>query len=145
MDQVLPLLGQLGLGVAANSIFELLKGLATRSVTTEQLRQEIQNRIDLNGVGMRAETVIDALAQNGFIQIRGSNLHGEEGIAFGSVTGGASMGHNTTFTTARTAIKAGTGAFMDTQGNAQVRQNPDGSISFHVGDGGDISFKITDK
>ena len=145
MDQILLLFSQLGVGLASNSIFELLKGLAGRNVTPDQLRQEIQNRIDLNGVNMRAETVINALSQSGFIQIRGSTLHGGQGLVFGSVVGGASMGHNTTFSTAKTAIQAGTGAFMDTQGNAQVRQNADGSISFHTGENGSISIKTTGK
>ena len=92
---------------------------------------------------MHAETIISALAENGFISIRGSTLHANESLTFGSVMGGASVGHDSKLATDRTAIEAKGSASMETVGNAQVRQNPDGSISFHVGtDSGDsIKFK----
>lgn len=90
---------------------------------------------------MTAATVIDALARNGFIAIQGSHLHGPQGLAFGSTQGGAVAGDNTRLSTDRTAIDAGAGAFVKTEGNAQIRQNQDGSISFHVGEGdSSISF-----
>lgn len=142
MDSLLSLLGQLGLGLATNAVHDLLKGLAGKSVNTQQVEQEIQSRINMYGVSMRAQTVIDALAQKGFLAIQQSHLHGHHGLTFGSVQGGAVVGNNSTLTTNKTAITAGSGAFMETQGNAQVRQNADGSISFHVGENGNINFKI---
>ncbi len=142
MDPLLSTLSQLGLGLATNAVYDLLRGLAGKSANTQQVAQEIQSRINMYGVSMRAETVINALAQNGFLVIEQSHLHGNQGLVFGSVQGSAVVGNNSALTTNNTAITAGSGAFMETQGNAQVRQNPDGSISFHVGENGNINFKV---
>jgi hypothetical protein len=142
MDPLFNTLGQLGLGLATNAVYDLLKGLAGKSANTQQVAQEIQNRINMYGVSMRSETVISALAQNGFLVIQQSHLHGNHGLTFGSVQGSAVVGNNSALTTNNTAITAGAGAFMETQGNAQVRQNGDGSISFHVGENGNVNFKI---
>jgi hypothetical protein len=142
MDPLLSTLGQLGLGLATNAVYDLLKGLTGKSAKTQQVTQEIQNRINMHGISMRAETVINALAQNGLLVIQQSHLHGNQGLIFGSVQGSAVVGNNSALTTNNTAITAGSGAFMETQGNAQVRQNADGSISFHVGENGNVKFKI---
>lgn len=143
MDPLLTTLAQLGLGLATNAVYDLLKGLAGKSADTQTIAKEIQNKINMHGVSMRAETVIEALAKNGFLVIQQSHLHGNNGLVFGSLQGGAVVGNNSALTTNKTAITAGTGAFMETQGNAQVRQNPDGSISFHVGENGNVSFKTS--
>ena len=142
MEQLLTVLGQLGLGVATNAVYDLLKGAVGHSVDKATLTQEVQNRINLHGVTMTAETVINALAQNGILVIELSKLHANETLTFGSQIGSAVVGNNSVLTTNKTAIAAGSGAFMETNGNAQVRQNSDGSISFHVGDGGNINWKI---
>lgn len=142
MDPLLNVLGQLGLGLATNVVYDLIKELAGKNASTQQAAQEIQNRINMYGVSMRAETVINALVQSGLLVIQQSHLHANQGLAFGSVQGRAIVGNNSALTTNNTAITAGSGAFMETNGNAQVRQNPDGSISFHVGEGGNINFKV---
>lgn len=134
MDSILnALLSQLGLGLATNAVYDFLKGFAGQETSRQKLQVEIQNRIDLHGVSMSAETVIDALASNGVLQIRQSSLHGNQSLVFGSKGGTASFGDNSVLSTSRTAIQTGSGAFMNTHGNAQVRQNSDGSITFHIG------------
>ena len=143
MDPLLTTLTQLGLGLATNAVYDILKGLAGKSADTQDIANEIQNKINMYGISMRAETVIKALARNGLLVIQQSHLHGNNGLVFGSLQGGAVVGNNSALTTNNTAITAGAGAFMETQGNAQVRQNPDGSISFHVGENGNVSFKTS--
>ena len=133
MDQLLTVLAQLGLGVATNAVYDLLKGFAGKQINPEQVAAEIQNRINMNGVSVRAETVISALAQNGLLVINQSHLHANESLIFGSTQGSAIFGNNSTMTTNKTGISAGAGAFIESNGNAQIRHNPDGSISFHVG------------
>jgi len=140
MDMI-TLLGQLGLGLATNAVYDLLMGFGQKEIPAADLASEIQNQINLHDVSMKAETVISALAENGFISIQGSHLHANDSLVFGSVVGGASVGNNSKLTTDKTAIKAKGNASMNTVGNAQVRQNPDGSISFHVGKDGNINFK----
>lgn len=141
MDPLLTLLSQLGLGLATNAIYDLLKSKAAAPIEQQQLVSDIQNRINLHGVTMKAETVISALTHNGFLSIQGSHLYAPTGLIFGSRAGAAVAGNNTALQTAKTSIVAGHGASIETQGNAQVRQNPDGSISFHTGEGGSIGFK----
>ena len=143
MDPSLSTLSQLGLGLATNAVYDLLKSFAGKTAETRQFAQEVQNRINMYGVSIRAETVINALAQNGFLVIQQSHLHCNQGLVFGSVQGSAIVGNNSKMTTKNTAITAGSGAFIETQGNAQVRQNPDGSISFHIGESGTINLKVS--
>ena len=143
MDPLLNLLSQVGLGLATNAVYDLLKSIAGKQVDQQALATEVQNRIDLHGVTMRAQTVISALAQNGYLSIQGSHIYASQSLIFGSQIGGAIVGHNSSLRTDKTAITAGHSAFIETQGNAQVRQNPDGSISFHVGENGNISFQTS--
>ncbi len=140
MDPIMNILVQLGLGVAANSVYDLLKGLSANYVDKQTFIDNVQNRIAAQGLSVRAETVIKALAANGFLTIEGSHLYAGQSLVFGSLKGGALMGDNSSFETDRTAINAGSGAYLQTKGNAQVRQNDDGSISFHVGEDGGISI-----
>ena len=140
MDPLLTILSQLGLGLATNAIYDVLKPVAGKQVDVKALAIEVQNQINVHGVAMRAETVISAIAQNGYLSIQDSNLYAPQSLTFGSHQGAATVGNNSTLTTDKTAITAGRGAFVQTQGQAQVRQNLDGSISFHVGDNGNINF-----
>jgi len=140
VDPLLNLLSQLSLGLATNAIYDLLKSLPSKPLEQKALMGQIQNRIDLNGVIMRAETVISALTQNGFLSIQGLHLYAHDSLVFGSQGGSAIAGNNSTLQAAKTSIVAGQGASIQTQGNAQVRQNPDGSISFHTGSDGAIGF-----
>jgi len=143
MDPLLTLLSQLGLGLATNAIYDLLTSLVGKQVEPQVLTAELQNKINVHGVTMKAENLISALMHNGFLSIQGSHLYASQSIILGSQVGGAVVGHNSSLTTDKTAINAGSGAFVETQGNAQVRQNPDGSITFHTGEGGNINFKTT--
>lgn len=142
MDPLFDLLGQLGLGLATNAIYDLLKLTARGPADRQHLETQIENQIRLHGVTMKASTVIDAVAQRGFITIQGSHLYAPTALAFGSQVGGSVVGNNSTLRTDKTAITAGAGAQMSTQGNAQVRQNPDGSISFHTGPDGSIAWHV---
>ncbi|ODA33359.1 hypothetical protein A6X21_18875 [Planctopirus hydrillae] len=142
MDDLLSLLQQIGLGVACNAVYDILKRHAAQPLPTQTLAVEIENAIRVHGVTMKAATVIDALAANGVLSIQQSKLHAPDAITFGSIQGAAIVGNSSKLTTKNTAIEAGRGAFVQTSGNAQIRQNPDGSISFHVGENGGDSISI---
>ena len=128
------LLGQLGLGIASQAIYELITSYGQENVAADRVTSDIQNQINLHGITMKAETVINAMAENGFISIKGTQLHAKDSIVFGSKHGGASVGNDSKLSTDRTAIEAKGNSSMNTEGNAQVRQNPNGSITFHVGE-----------
>lgn len=128
------LLTSLGLGVAGNAVYDFLKARLTgpNPPTAEQLEQELQNVINLNGVTIKASTVIEALAKNGVITITRSHLNAPNSITIGAVNGRAYFGDNSSSTTATTAIHAGQGASIQFSGNAKIVQDADGSIKFYT-------------
>jgi hypothetical protein len=75
MDPLLNALSEQGLGPATKAVYNLLKDLDDRPVGRQEIR-ELQSRINMYGVLIRAETVVNALAQNGFVSI--SFRHGGE-------------------------------------------------------------------
>jgi hypothetical protein len=68
------------------------------------------------------------------LSIDSSHVYAKEALHFGSISGKAVVGNKSTLKTDKTAVVMGQGAFIQTQGSAQMRQNADGSISFHVGE-----------
>jgi hypothetical protein len=80
---------------------------------------------------MRAETVISALADHGLLSISGSDLVANEALLFGS-QGGSARITDSTLKTPRSEIQVGVKAAITTKGNGHIRQNADGSISFHT-------------
>ena len=133
---------QMGVGVASSAVYDYLKKLASKSTDRKTVESNVQNILQIQGVQMRASTIIDALINDGYLVITSSDLYAPDSIAFGTRQGTAIVGDNSRLHTDRTSIDAGQGAFIKTEGNAQVRQNPDGSISFHVGKNGDDSISF---
>lgn len=132
MDQLLQTLQQLGLGLATNAVYDLIKHKFAKpnaTIDKNQIESEIQNTINLNGVHVEAATVINVLAKDGFIKIEGSHLHGPDGLVLGGLKGRTEAGNNTQLTTDKSAIVAGVGASIKTQGNAQIRMGAGGDIS----------------
>ena len=134
MDPLLNQLQQIGLGLATNAIYDYLKSLKSVPVDQKILKGEIQNLIELYKADVNAETVIQVIAESGFVSIRQSTIYAPNSIIFGSSGSGRSeMGDGSIMKTDRTAIVAGQGSFVKTTGNAHVQQNEDGSISFRTG------------
>ena len=142
MDPLLTFLMQLGIGVASSGVYDYLKQQSRKSIDRKTVESNVQNILEMQGIQMRASTIIDALINNGYLVIRGSDLYAPDSITFGTIQGTSIAGDGTRFHTDRTSIDAGQGAFLKTKGNAQVRQNPDGSISFLVGENGDDAISI---
>ena len=133
MDSLLSLLGQLGLGLATNGIYDYLKSCIGKNTTSLELETQIQNRIDMIGVQVNAGTIVRALAEKGYLNITNSHLYAVNSIAFGSTQGTAIIGDNSSLTTKNSAVHIGKNASIQTSGNAQMIQHEDGSITFHVG------------
>lgn len=133
MDPLTSVLSQLGLGVASNAIYSWLDRLNAHPYEPDHASADLQNHLNLLGVEITAETIIEALAENGIIKIEQSQIYANESILFGSVKGRASIGDGSAMSTKNTSIIIGVGASIESQGNAQIRQNPDGSITFNVG------------
>jgi hypothetical protein len=132
MDPLLSTLTDLGLGIAGNAIYDSIKALASKPALREELLQEIQNCLRINGVQMRADDVISALAKDGFLRIENSNLSAGGALVFGAAGGHASFGNNSSLRSTGTAIIAQGNASVEASGHAQIRQEG-GCITFHVG------------
>ena len=63
-SQFAAILGELGLGILSNSLYDALKTLVSQQASKEDCIKAIQDCIDVHGVSMRAETVILALAEH---------------------------------------------------------------------------------
>jgi hypothetical protein len=130
-SQLASILNGLGLGVISNSLYDTLKGLMSRNATTEDCAKAIQDCIVVHGVSMRAETVISALADHGLLRISDSDLIADDALLFGG-QGGSARITDSTLKTPRTEIQVGANAAIKTEGMGHIRQNADGSISFHT-------------
>ena len=124
-------LEQLGVGVLTNGIYDLLRTLAAKGASLLEFHEAVQGCINVHGASIKAETIISALAKDGILQIHGSQLEANQSLIFGS-EGGTAKITGSTLRTATTTIEVGADAQIATSGQAQIRQNPDGSISFHV-------------
>ena len=126
---------QLAGGIASSAAYDWLKTRfgSGQHVPREDLERELQGFLDVNGADVRAATVIDMWAAQGFLSIVGSKLYAPDSITMGAGPGASfSFGDGSKSETDKTGITAGAGARI-TGSNTAIRQNPDGSISFHVG------------
>ncbi|WP_146107646.1 hypothetical protein [Porphyrobacter sp. HT-58-2] len=133
MTELSTILAQLGYGVASNAIYAWVQKLSNGSANTKKAAEDLQNELSLLGVEITAQNVIEALAKHGILKIDQTNIFSSDKIVFGSNGGSASFGNDSSMTTSGTSIKAGIGASIVATGDAQIRQNADGSITFHVG------------
>jgi hypothetical protein len=135
LSQLGVIVQQLGLSLSASALYEIIKTQfsSTNTPTVDGLKTAIKNELEVSGISASADTVIEALAKSGILVIEGSTFYAPNSIIMGSKgSGEMTFGNNSTSRTDKTNIVAGQGATIKTKGNAQVRQNPDGSITFHT-------------
>lgn len=127
------LLLNLGLNVAANYIYDLLTSYGRESTapTVEGLQEYLVSHLKVDGASVKAEKLIEFLAQKGNISIINSSVHAAKQVSMGSAPGTVCVfGHNSRSSTDKTAIEASHDAAIKMQGGAKIVQNEDGSISF---------------
>lgn len=127
-------LQDLSVNISASAIFEFLKTKfgSQPSVEKTAFEHELSSFLKIHGVQAEAATVIKALANSGFLSIKGSELVAPDGILIGASEGARfSFGENSSSKTATTAIHADGHARVEGS-NAAVSQNADGSISFQI-------------
>lgn len=126
------LLLSLGINIASNAIYDFLKSALTQQqLTNEQLADELSNHLNISNARIAADRIIEFAAQNGDINISGTYIFANDSITMKSASGTKfTFGNNSTSKTSTSEISAGSGATIEGTGGAQIRQNPDGSISF---------------
>jgi hypothetical protein len=148
MIDLADVLANLGFGVASNAIYDVIKSyfMNNPAPTVAGLEQALRNVIVANKMTVRAATVINMLAQSGAIVIKDSSLFAPHQIFYVAQNGArVFFGGTGTSATDATAISSrGRDSGMSLIGSAEVRQNADGSISFHTGPEGSIGFHVGD-
>ncbi len=134
----------LGLDVAGHALYDTIKHYLTSTPAPTQagLEEVLKNSLLLQGTNVQASTVVDVLARNGIISIKGSHIYGPNGVSLASSNGIFSLGDGSTSRTDKTAITTPVGGGIVGTGTSSVVQHEDGSIRFNVGGGGDIRFFV---
>ncbi len=124
----------LGVNVASNAIYDFFKTTLTdHELTRDQLADKLSSHLKITNAKIIADKIIDFAAKNGDIDISGTYIYANDSIHMKSANGTQfSFGNNSTSKTSTTEISAGFGASIVGTGGAEVRQNSDGSISFHA-------------
>jgi hypothetical protein len=149
MDQILlgvlsSVAQNLGINMAASALWDGLKQtFVSPTITRPEAEEKLGAYLRLHGVSVSASTVIDALAISGVLSIQGSTLYAPAAITMGAGPGARfQFGNNSSSITSSSRIDAGAGAQV-TGSNASVRQNPDGSVVFSVGNSADSGIQIS--
>lgn len=132
VDPLTAYLLSIGASVLGSAIYDKAKKvLAKPNPSVDELKQEIESSLDMDGADVYASTIVDMLAKEGKISIRGSNIFAEDEVSVFSDDGGeTSFGHDSTSETKNSKVEAQGNSEINTKGKAGWRQNPDGSISF---------------
>lgn len=132
MENLNQLLTSLGINLASSAIYDLIRTFAgEKKFFTEDFKKELVSLIKVENASVKADKIIDFLAQRGDINISGSYIFANESISFKSWQGTAfSFGNGSVSETKKSKISAGQGARIIGKGGAKVVQDGDGNINF---------------
>lgn len=126
------LLVDLGISLSASRIYDFLKNYLSqhKDVNVEEVKKELAAHLDIQNASISADKIINFLAKNGDIEIKGSKIFAKNAILYSSNKQTKFSLEDSKSETDKTRIDVGKRARMKGQGGAAVRQNEDGSISF---------------
>jgi hypothetical protein len=81
LDELMHLLGQLGLGTAAHPIYDMIMDLEVESLSMPELQDAIRHILSLHGYEACADAVVSALGEVGFAGLRAEGAGGEVSAA----------------------------------------------------------------
>ncbi|MDH3657043.1 MAG: hypothetical protein OEM77_02795 [Nitrosopumilus sp.] len=133
-DPITDFLIQIGINTTSGVIHDILNRFRFRNnPTTDDLREDIISSLNLQGMEIKADKIIEFLAQNGNITITGTDLSANESInMFSAKNTSLSFGDDSTSKTETTAVNAKGDSQIVAKGGAGWKQNKDGSISFYT-------------
>ncbi|MDD5529503.1 MAG: hypothetical protein PHX21_05675 [bacterium] len=126
------LLLELGINLSSSVIYDVVKGFFTKektAYTKEELTTEISSRLNIENASIKANNIIDFLAQNGDINISGSQIYASESITINSSQGTKfTLKNNSTSKTNKSSIETGHVGQIIGQDGAKIEQDRDGNI-----------------
>lgn len=135
VTRFLGVLQSFGISVSASAFVEFLKRYlaSRRTEAVGEFTEQLDSFLRIHGANVQASTIINAFAAQGLLSIQQSSLYAPQQVTMGADRGATFVfGNNSRSRTDKTAIHA-QGSAQIVGSNAAIVQNPDGSISFHVG------------
>lgn len=129
------LLIDLGVNISANVIYDVVKSYFAKesSPTREGLKSTISASLDIKNASIKAENIINFLAENGDIVISGSQIYASKSIMMASSKDTRFVfGNNSESKTDKSSIVAGHGAQIIGRRGAKIIQDEEGNISFYA-------------
>lgn|SRR3990167_3956518 len=126
---------QIGINLSSSFIYDVVKSYFTKekNPTIEGLKTQLSSRLNIENANIKADNIIQFLADHGDINISGSQIYASKSIMMASSQDTKfTFGNNSTSKTDKTSIEAGHGAQIQGQGGARIIQDEDGTIKFQV-------------
>jgi hypothetical protein len=127
------LLISLGINVSSNFVYDFIGKyfVNCKNPAIIGLQNELASRLNIENANIKAEKIIQFLAQKGDITIIGSNIYASESITMHSVAGSKFvLGQNSSSKTDRSSIDVGNGAKIMGRNGAKIEQDKEGNIKF---------------
>lgn len=113
--------------IAASKVIELVKKYSS----PVELKEALVSEMNIQDANIKAENIIQFLANNGNIHITGTNISSPQSISMQTQRDThLFFGNGSTSRTNTTLIHAGQGASIVASGGARIQQTEDGSIIF---------------
>ncbi|OGC51630.1 hypothetical protein A2982_01990 [candidate division WWE3 bacterium RIFCSPLOWO2_01_FULL_39_13] len=129
------LLLQLALNISSTFIYDVVKGYFAKekNPTIEGLKAELSLRLNIEGADIKSNNIIQFLAQNGDINVSGTQIYASKSVTMASSQGTQfTFGNNSKSSTGKSSIQARHGAQIHGQGDARMEQDEEGNIKFYT-------------
>jgi hypothetical protein len=123
----------LGLHVTGHFLYDKLKEVFSQSekINKEELKQELGSYLYIENANIVAEKIIQFLADEGDIDIKGSEIYAKKSLLYSSKQNTSFSLENSKSFTDKTGVILNNGKIIGVNGGG-MSQNEDGSISFRA-------------
>lgn len=125
------LLSSLAVNITSTAICEFVKYTLSQSpnLTKKELTEKLASFLKISGAKIESEAIINFLAKNGDIEINETIVYAKGGLSIeSSPKTSVTIGNDSVTKTSKSAIMYGSGAYMQAQGGAGIKQNSNGDI-----------------
>jgi len=123
----------LGLHITGDFLYDRLKLIFSKSekINREELKQQLGSYLSIENANIVAEKIIQFLADNGDIEIKGSEIYTKKALLYYSRQNTSFSLENSKSFTDKTGVVLNNGKIIGANGGG-MSQNEDGSITFRT-------------
>ncbi len=135
MIEISQALADLGIKVGVSVLSHIVEGYFAKSTSpsVEGLKKELVSSLNLTNAEVKADKLIEFLAENGNITISDTSIYAKDKIVMASSKGTSfTFGNDSISETKNTKIEARGNSSIVGKGKAKIVQDEDGSIRFYV-------------